>query len=97
MVGLRGARAAQAKPRTCFGRRRGAKNEKMKSLEIVAMALVVVVGILSECVIAFVNPFVSPLPILCGPFPPPQPPYHPKGGLIGICVCIYVCIYCHVM
>ena len=31
-------------------------------------------------------PFVNPLRILCGPslpFPPPQPPYHPQGGLIG--------------
>ena len=46
VVGLRGARAARAKRRTCFGRRRGAKNEKKKSLEIVAMALVVFVGIL---------------------------------------------------
>ena len=45
----------------------------MKLLELVAMALVVVVGILSECVIAFVNPFVSPLRILCGLFPPSPP------------------------
>ena len=65
VVGLRGARAARAKKRTCFGRRRGAKNEKKKSLEIVAMALVVVLGILSACVIAFVNPFVSLLQIFC--------------------------------
>ena len=28
VVGLRGARAARAKKRTCFGRRRGAKNEE---------------------------------------------------------------------
>ena len=38
-----------------------------------------------------VNSFVIPLGLFfrTPPSPPPQPPYHPQGGLIGIY--IYIC------
>ena len=60
MVGLRCARATRGKQRTCFGKRRDDKKQKRIQSRSWRSRMVVVAGILSDCLIAFVNPVVSP-------------------------------------
>ena len=62
--------------------------QEIWSHRVVATCVVLLYDtVLSRCCLVVVSVsavFVSVLSRLCAPLPPPQSPYHPTGGAIGI-------------